>query len=206
MTVRGVTVEFRFLRGNSSVGRARPCQGRGREFESRFPLHIQRNPGNAGVSSFRVEARGAIRPRSGYRHRVERVTGLVAEWSCSGLQSRVRRFNSDPGLQFQRVDPPRARAAAADRAAAPVRIARDAAGDRRFPRCDGLRLTMMRPGVPSHAARMAKLVYAGDLKSVLSSPFCLNYRARRSIVTTVCEHPRCSFIAWLGDQEPTRRQ
>ncbi len=24
--------------GNSSVGRARPCQGRCREFESRFPL------------------------------------------------------------------------------------------------------------------------------------------------------------------------
>jgi hypothetical protein len=30
----------RSLRGNSSVGRARPCQGRGREFESRFPLQI----------------------------------------------------------------------------------------------------------------------------------------------------------------------
>ena len=27
-----------YLSGNSSVGRARPCQGRGREFESRFPL------------------------------------------------------------------------------------------------------------------------------------------------------------------------
>ncbi len=26
--------------GNSSVGRARPCQGRGREFESRLPLDI----------------------------------------------------------------------------------------------------------------------------------------------------------------------
>ncbi len=26
-------------------------------------------------------------------------TGLVAEWSCSGLQIRVRRFDSDPGLQ-----------------------------------------------------------------------------------------------------------
>ena len=25
-------------------------------------------------------------------------TGLVAEWSCSGLQIRVRRFDSDPGL------------------------------------------------------------------------------------------------------------
>ena len=29
--------------GNSSVGRARPCQGRGREFESRLPLIIKRN-------------------------------------------------------------------------------------------------------------------------------------------------------------------
>ena len=28
------------LGGNSSVGRARPCQGRGRGFESRFPLFI----------------------------------------------------------------------------------------------------------------------------------------------------------------------
>ena len=26
------------LSGSSSVGRARPCQGRGREFESRLPL------------------------------------------------------------------------------------------------------------------------------------------------------------------------
>ena len=26
--------------GNSSVGRARPCQGRGREFEPRFPLQV----------------------------------------------------------------------------------------------------------------------------------------------------------------------
>ena len=29
--------------GNSSVGRAQPCQGWGREFESRFPL-IERGP------------------------------------------------------------------------------------------------------------------------------------------------------------------
>ena len=29
--------------GNSSVGRAPPCQGWGREFESRFPLHILNN-------------------------------------------------------------------------------------------------------------------------------------------------------------------
>lgn len=33
---------------------------------------------------------------------IGQVTGLVAEWSCSGLQIRVRRFDSDPGLQVQR--------------------------------------------------------------------------------------------------------
>ena len=27
--------------GNSSVGRAQPCQGWGREFESRFPLQVK---------------------------------------------------------------------------------------------------------------------------------------------------------------------
>ena len=53
------------LSGNSSVGRAQPCQGWGREFESRFPLHSH---------------------------------GWVAEWSCSGLQSRLRRFDSGLGL------------------------------------------------------------------------------------------------------------
>ena len=33
-------VPLQSQRGNSSVGRARPCQGRGREFESRFPLQM----------------------------------------------------------------------------------------------------------------------------------------------------------------------
>ena len=38
--------------GNSSVGRARPCQGRGREFESRFPLQsLAVTPGQPGVTS-----------------------------------------------------------------------------------------------------------------------------------------------------------
>ena len=55
--------------GNSSVGRARPCQGRGREFESRFPLKIFRNifcPGggmvDALVSGASVERRAGSSP------------------------------------------------------------------------------------------------------------------------------------------------
>ncbi len=59
--------------GNSSVGRAQPCQGWGREFESRFPLQL------FGACFFK---------------------GWVAEWSCCGLQSRLRRFDSGPSLQI----------------------------------------------------------------------------------------------------------
>ena len=36
--------------GNSSVGRAQPCQGWGREFESRFPLHA--NPSRSDDRDF----------------------------------------------------------------------------------------------------------------------------------------------------------
>ncbi len=32
--------------------------------------------------------------------RLDRIKGWVAEWSCSGLQLRGRRFDSDPSLQF----------------------------------------------------------------------------------------------------------
>ena len=32
---------------------------------------------------------------------VDYTLGRVAEWSCSGLQSRVRRFDSDLGLQIE---------------------------------------------------------------------------------------------------------
>ena len=59
----------RLVCGNSSVGRARPCQGRGREFESRFPLKIFRNifcPGggmvDALVSGASVERRAGSSP------------------------------------------------------------------------------------------------------------------------------------------------
>ena len=90
-------------RGNSSVGRARPCQGRGREFESRFPLQVFETPAMPGsvVSGPRKAAPVGTSPRK--RGRAVPVTGQVAEWSCSGLQIRVRRFDSDPGLTMRSV-------------------------------------------------------------------------------------------------------
>ncbi len=41
---RSKSLLMMFRCGNSSVGRARPCQGRGREFESRFPLQSSAQP------------------------------------------------------------------------------------------------------------------------------------------------------------------
>ena len=38
-------IQGKIICENSSVGRARPCQGRGREFESRFSLQIKFLPG-----------------------------------------------------------------------------------------------------------------------------------------------------------------
>lgn len=72
-------------RGNSSVGRAQPCQGWGREFESRFPLQ----------NFLELEV----------------ITGWVAEWLCSGLQSRGRRFDSDLSLIVLYISPDHARVA-----------------------------------------------------------------------------------------------
>ena len=43
----------------------------------------------------------ALEMAPGLRQSRAIAIGLVAEWLCSGLQIRVRRFNSDPGLQYQ---------------------------------------------------------------------------------------------------------
>ncbi len=66
--------------GNSSVGRAQPCQGWGREFESRFPLQTTKAP----------ILRGFLFSTS--------LFGWIAKWLCSGLQSRGRRFDSGSSL------------------------------------------------------------------------------------------------------------
>ena len=42
--IQGNASQYREICGNSSVGRARPCQGRGRGSESRLPLIILNNP------------------------------------------------------------------------------------------------------------------------------------------------------------------
>jgi hypothetical protein len=73
------------VRGRGSVGRASPCQGEGRGFESRRPL------GSAGS---RLASRRPARLRDTQASSPER---LVAEWPSGlgkGLQSPVRGFDS----------------------------------------------------------------------------------------------------------------
>ncbi len=50
---------------------------------------------------------GERKALQGWNEAVVDVTGLVAEWSCSGLQIRVRRFDSDPSLQVNLQQNPR---------------------------------------------------------------------------------------------------
>ena len=75
-----VTLPAATICGNSSVGRARPCQGRGREFESRFPLQIK-DMRNSGCQ-------------------LEKFYGALAKRLCSGLQIRLVRFDSGTRLHF----------------------------------------------------------------------------------------------------------
>ena len=74
-----------------------------------FPAPVFQNLGDPGFCCFR----GSATPRScmtAVSCKVSCKQGQVAEWLCSGLQSRVRRFNSDPGLhnnpQAYRIRPP----------------------------------------------------------------------------------------------------
>ena len=96
LTAPDEAVKWWAQRGNSSVGRARPCQGRGRGFESLFPLQIQTKPRTRGF----VVSGGGFVSSAGYET-IQASSGRVAEWLCSGLQIRVRRFNSDLGLQIK---------------------------------------------------------------------------------------------------------
>ena len=70
--------------GNSSAGRAIPCQGIGREFEPRFPLHITLKKGSVSLPFFNV---------------ISVEIGALAKWLCRGLQSLRRRFDSGTRLQ-----------------------------------------------------------------------------------------------------------
>ena len=61
--------------GNSSVGRAQPCQGWGREFESRFPLHV--NPSRSIGRDFLLAGKPAVKRRFGFRGTVRRFAGFT---------------------------------------------------------------------------------------------------------------------------------
>ena len=65
---------------------------------------VERNLAKVEVASSRLVSRSKIsegkRRRSpSFRLSRRLPRGGVAEWLCSGLQSRVRRFDSDPRLQ-----------------------------------------------------------------------------------------------------------
>ena len=88
--------------GNSSVGRARPCQGRGREFESRFPLHVwvqrffHRVDPSSGQGCTSPSNASGIRSKRDVRRRRQPVT------VCRGRPYNVRRSPSQEKTSVRR--------------------------------------------------------------------------------------------------------
>ncbi len=81
-------------RGCSSVGRARPCQGRGRGFESGHPLQTMNEAGESRPRSSSATSRGKG-SRSSTGHGTQVVKGAV----CKTV---MHRFESGPCLQIDR--------------------------------------------------------------------------------------------------------
>ena len=83
----GIECEADCKCGISSVGRAIPCQGIGREFEPLIPLHTLKD----GPTSFSKIGKQQL-PFFVIKN------GAVAKRLCTGLQIRVGRFDSGPRL------------------------------------------------------------------------------------------------------------
>ena len=91
---RGAAARLPSARGSGSVGRAQPCQGWGRGFESRLPLHTN-PPGRSGnVAREHVPAGPAVETDP-----LRSPHGDVAKWQGRGLQSPHPRFESGRRLQ-----------------------------------------------------------------------------------------------------------
>ena len=58
---------------------------------------VERNLAKVEVASSRLVSRSRV---ISYSTRLKSTNGGMAEWSCSGLQIRVRRFDSDSRLQI----------------------------------------------------------------------------------------------------------
>jgi hypothetical protein len=144
--------------GNSSVGRARPCQGRGREFESRFPLQFSdMTPGNPGscVSGARWQSGHAAACKAVY-------AGSIPTLASTSLCSAV----SGPSC-----GPPRATRAIRS---FPVRTVVPIAHDPHRPlpkRCRKLSPRSYRPIDESHGPKFTRpLTAVGAPRSIAFSP------------------------------------
>ena len=99
--------------GNSSVGRARPCQGRGREFESRFPLTKDRHHFGR-LSFFRLSGKLFLILRPSRHARLRpgilsaSVGGSVAQFSDENLANSATAADAAFG-PFRASNPPHCR-------------------------------------------------------------------------------------------------
>src|SRR5207342_3060228 len=124
----------------------------------RFPLQRLDEAPSAGLRDFQPPHSVAGYERIDMKESIGTIrtsSGRVAEWLCSGLQSRVRRFNSDLGLQLA------------------VQMLRHI----EIPAPAGIFVCIILRA-PWRRARMAKLVDARDLKSLIRKDMSVRFRLR----------------------------
>ena len=167
--------------GNSSVGRAQPCQGWGREFESRFPLQIlHRTPARPGFFFS-----GPLTRRENPRYNPRSAFHTTARWqSGHAAACKAVYLGSIPGLAstFPFAELPSAVSPSARRRSA-LRCARNS---RRL-ECWVNRLVH---------ARVVKLVDTRDLKSLGRKVMPVRVRPRAPLkINNLCGFDSSHFLA-----------
>ena len=93
--IRRARVYYLLASGHGSVGRAQPCQGWGRGFEPRCPLHRMQTPPATGAFLFWFDLHGSIRLYRAEMHKPEVKNEICTNESLTHLYDILVTWEND---------------------------------------------------------------------------------------------------------------